>query len=77
MELILKIEVCIGSKRIRQKEQTSTGIISSATNLHILNISQNNLHTKHDHERRLKIISNFSPGLDQFKEHVICCIKFA
>ena len=36
MELILKIEVCISSKRIRQKEQTSTEIISSATNLHIL-----------------------------------------
>ena len=36
MELILKIEVCISSKQIGQKEQTSTGIISSTTNLHIL-----------------------------------------
>ena len=35
---VIKIEVCISSKRIRQKEQTSTGIIiiSHATNLHIL-----------------------------------------
>ena len=38
MELILKIEVCISSKRIRQKERTSTGIISSATNLHTLKL---------------------------------------
>ena len=37
MEMMLKREVCIiSSKRIRQKEKTSTGIISSATNLHIL-----------------------------------------
>ena len=38
MEQILKIGVCISSKRIRQKEQTSTGFISSATNLHIFKL---------------------------------------
>ena len=36
MEMILKIEVFISSKQIRQKEQTSTGIISSTANLYIL-----------------------------------------